>query len=111
MLIFILIFLISIFDKISFKKILSISDMMHFEFTYMIILSVNKAKNIIKIIKCYFLKTSSVFGVFFEINSMIKQSKFTKYVVFSIFFCSLMLCSFSLTRVIVKLIIIVTNAF
>ena len=84
---------------------------MHFEFTHMMTLSVNKTKNIIKIIKCHFLKTSFVFDVFFEINSMIKQLEFTKYVVFSIFFCSLILCSFSLIKIIIKLIIIVANAF
>ena len=111
MLILILIFLILIFNKISFKKKLSISDIMHSKFIYMITLSVSKIKNIIKIIKCYFLKASSIFDVFFEINSMIKQSGFTKYVVSSIFFCSLMLYLFSLIKVIVKLMIIVINVF
>ena len=72
MLILILIFLILIFDKISFKKILSINDIMHFEFTHIMTLFVNKIKNIIKIIKCHFLKASFIFDAFFEINSMIK---------------------------------------
>ena len=85
--------------------------MMHFEFTHMITLFVNKIKNIIKIIKCHFLKTSFIFDVFFEINSIIEQLRFTKYVVSSTFFCSLILCSFSLIRVIIKLMIIVTSAF
>ena len=44
---------------------------MHFEFTYMMTLFINKAKNIIKITKCHFLKTSFVFDVFFETDSMI----------------------------------------
>ena len=72
MLILILIFLILIFDKISFKKFLSINDIMYFEFTHIMTLFVNKIKNIIKITKCYFLKTSFVFDVFSEINSIIK---------------------------------------
>ena len=110
MLIPILIFLILIFDKISFKNFLSISDIMYSEFIYMMTFSVSKAKNIIKIIKCHFLKASFIFDVFSETNSMIKQSEFMKYVVSSIFFCLLILCSFSLIRVIIKLIIIVTNA-
>ena len=85
--------------------------MMHFEFIYMITLFVNKIKNIVKITKCHFLKTNSIFDVFSEINSMIKQSRFTKYVVFSIFFYSLMLCLFSLIKIIIKSIIIVISAF
>ena len=111
MIIFILIFLISIFDKIFFKNFLSINDMMHSEFTHIITLFVNKIKNIIKITKCHFLKASSIFDVFSETNSIIRQLEFTKYVVSSIFFCSLMLCSFSLIKIIIKLIIIIINAF
>ena len=71
-LMFILTFLISTFDKISFKNFLFISDMIHFEFIYIMIFSVNKIKNIIKIIKCHFLKASFIFNVFFDIDSMIK---------------------------------------
>ena len=52
----------------------------------MIIFFVNKTKNIIKVTKCHFLKTSFVFGVFFEIDSIIRQLEFTKYVVFFNFF-------------------------
>ena len=71
-LIFILIFLISIYNKISFKNFLLISDIMYLEFIYMMTLALSKAKNIIKITKCHFLKISFIFDVFFDIDSIIK---------------------------------------
>ena len=71
-LIFILIFLILIYNKISFKNFLLINDIVHFEFIYIIILAFNKIKNIIKIIKRYFLKINFIFDAFFDINSIIK---------------------------------------
>ena len=107
-LIFILIFLISTYNKISFKKFLSISDIMHFEFIYIIILVFNKIKNIIKIAKCYFLKINLIFDIFFDIDLIIKQSKFIKYIVFSIFFYSAI--SLLLIKVIVKFVITIANA-
>ena len=71
-LIFILILLIKIFNKFFFKNFLLISDIMHFEFMYIMTLIFRKIKNIIKITKCYFLKTNFIFNVFFDIDSMIK---------------------------------------
>ena len=111
MLILILIFLISTLEKISFKFFLLINDMMYFGFIYIMIFSVNKIKNIIKITKYHCLKASLIFDVFFDIYSMITQSKLTKYVIFSIFFCSFMSSSFSLIKIIIKLIITMINVF
>ena len=101
MLIFILIFLIKIFNKISFKNFLLISDMMYFKFTHIITLISRKTKNIIKIMKCYFLKTNLIFDVFFNIDLMIKYSRFTKYIIFSIFFYLLLTISLSLIKIII----------
>ena len=109
MLIFILIFLILIFNKNSFKKILLINDIIHFEFIYIMIFIFNKIKNIVKITKCYFLKIDFVFDIFFDINLMIKQSRFTKYVASSIFFCSLIIILLLLTKIIVKFVIMIIN--
>ena len=71
-LIFILIFLILIYNKKNFKFLLLINDIMHFKFIYIIIFAFSKAKNIIKITKCHFLKINLIFDVFFDINSIIK---------------------------------------
>ena len=109
MLILILILLIKTFNKISFKNFLSINDMMHSEFTHMMTLIFRKIKNIIKITKYHFLKMSLIFDIFFDINSMIKHSKFTKYIVFSIFFCSLLTISLLLTKIIVIFIMKIIN--
>ena len=109
-LIFILILLIKTFDKILFKNFLLISDMMHFEFIYMMTLVSRKAKNIIKITKCHFLKTSLIFDVFFDINLMIKHSKFMEYVIFSIFFCSLLIISLLLIKIIIIFVAEMINA-
>ena len=43
-LIFILTFLISTFDKISFKNVLLISDIMYFKFIYIMTFAFNKTK-------------------------------------------------------------------
>ena len=110
MLILILIFLIKTFNKKIFKNFLSINDIMHFKFTQIMILILRKAKNIIKITKCYFLKTSLIFDVFSDINSIIKYSKFTKYVVFSISSYSSLTISLLLTKIIIIFITRITNA-
>ena len=72
MLIFILIFLISTYNKISFKNFLLINDIVHFEFIYIMTLTFNKIKNIVKITKYHFLKISFIFNTFFDIDLMIK---------------------------------------
>ena len=110
MLILILIFLIKTFDKIFFKNFLLINDMMYFEFTHIMILTFHKIKNIIKITKCYFLKTSFVFDIFFDIDSIIKHLKFIKYVIFSIFFYSLLTTLLLLIKIIIIFIMRIINA-
>ena len=109
-LILILIFLIKTFNKISFKNFLLINDIMHFEFTYIMILTSRKTKNIIKITKCHFPKTSFIFDVFFDINSIIKHSKFMKYVIFLIFFYLSLIISLLLMRIIITFVTKIINA-
>ena len=110
MLILILILLIKTFDKFFLKNFLSINDIMYFKFTHMMILTPRKAKNIIKITKCHFLKTSFIFDIFFNINSIIKHSKFMKYIVSSISFCSLLTISLLLIKIIIIFIMRMINA-
>ena len=110
MLMLILILLIKTFNKISFKNFLLINDIMYFEFTHMMILISRKIKNIIKITKCHFLKTNFVFDIFFDIDLMIKHSKFTKYIVSSIFFCLLLMISLLLTKIIIIFVTKMINA-
>ena len=109
-LILILILLIKTFNKFFFKFFLLISDMIYFKFTYMMILTSRKTKNIIKITKCHFLKASLIFDVFFDINLMIKHSKFMKYIIFSISFYSLLIISLSLTKIIIIFVMKMINA-
>ena len=110
MLILILILLIKTFDKISFKNFLLINDMIQLKFTQMIILTSRKTKNIVKITKYHFLKMSFIFDVFFDINLMIRHSRFTKYIVSSIFFYSLLIISLSLIKIIVIFVTRIINA-
>ena len=72
MLIFTLIFLILIYNKISFKILLLINNIIYFKFIYMMIFIFNKIKNIIKITKYHFLKINFIFDIFFDIDLMIK---------------------------------------
>ena len=71
-LIFTLIFLISIYNKKKIKFFLLINNIIYFEFIYIMTFAFNKVKNIIKITKYHFLKINFIFDVFFDIDLIIK---------------------------------------